>query len=101
MTLVNIRFIKPLDENLLIKLADKSLPIYTLEDNVYEGGFGSSILEFYNKNSIKVDIKIFAHSKGIITHGTVHDLMKMEKLDTDSLYRKIMSDVKVIKNETK
>ena len=68
---------------------------------MYEGGFGSSILEFYNKNSIKVDIKIFAHSKGIITHGTVHDLMKMEKLDTDSLYRKIMSDVKVIKNETK
>lgn len=100
MMLVNMRFIKPLDENLLIKLAERSLPIYTLEDNVFEGGFGSSILEFYNKNSIKVDMNIFAHKKGIITHGAKNELLKMEGLDIDSLFQKIMSDLKVVKNET-
>ena len=100
-TLVNIRFIKPLDGALLEELAAKGLPIYTFEDNVYEGGFGSSILEYYSNKQIDVDIKIIAHSNGIIIHGETDELMKMEKLDTNSLSEAIFLDIKVKKNGAK
>ncbi|SHI93039.1 1-deoxy-D-xylulose-5-phosphate synthase [Lutispora thermophila] len=101
MTLVNIRFIKPIDKNLLDELASKSLPMYTLEDNVYEGGLGSSILEYYSKNNKKVDLKIFAHENGIITHGSISELLKLERLDTESICNIILSDIKVDKNDSK
>jgi len=101
MTLVNIRFIKPLDENLLDELASKSIPIYTLEDNVYEGGLGSSILEYYSKKKKKIDIRIFAHECGIVTHGSINELMKLEKLDTKSISNIILADIKVNKNDSR
>jgi len=101
MTLVNIRFIKPIDKELLDKLASRSLPIYTLEDNVYEGGFGSSILEYYTSKNVKVDLKIFAHKCGIIPHGNPYELMKLQKLDTDSICEAILSDIKGINNGTR
>ncbi|MGI5998663.1 MAG: 1-deoxy-D-xylulose-5-phosphate synthase [Lutispora sp.] len=101
MTLVNIRFIKPIDGALLDELSSKSLPIYTLEDNVYEGGFGTSILEYYTNNNAKVDLKIFAHKCGIVPHGTADELMKLQKLDTFSICEAILSDIKGKNNGTR
>ncbi len=98
MTLVNIRFIKPLDEHLLDEMASKAIPIYTLEDNIFEGGLGSSILEYYCSKDKKVDLKIFAHKDGIITHGETSELMKLEKLDDDSICEAIISNIRVKKN---
>ena len=98
MTLVNIRFIKPLDEHLLDEMASKAIPIYTLEDNIFEGGFGSSILEYYSSKEKDVALKIFAHKNGIITHGETSELMKLEKLDNDSICEAIISDIRVRKN---
>ncbi len=50
--LVNARFIKPLDENLLKKLANKFNLIITVEDGALDCGFGSAILEFYEKENL-------------------------------------------------
>ena len=43
---VNARFIKPLDEEMLMKLLAKNIPILTIEEAVLQGGFGSSVIEF-------------------------------------------------------
>ncbi|HRS22090.1 MAG TPA: 1-deoxy-D-xylulose-5-phosphate synthase, partial [Clostridia bacterium] len=67
-TLVNARFIKPLDEELLVGLSKKHKLIYTLEDNVVSGGFGSSILELLSRLRADVDVRIIGFDDSFIPH---------------------------------
>jgi 1-deoxy-D-xylulose-5-phosphate synthase len=55
-TIVNARFIKPLDKELLLEHANSHELIITLEDNVITGGFGSAILEILNKKRTSTDV---------------------------------------------
>jgi 1-deoxy-D-xylulose-5-phosphate synthase len=57
-TVVNARFAKPLDEALLLELADTHDAIITLEENVTDGGFGSGVLELYAAHDKRVPIRI-------------------------------------------
>ena len=45
MTVVNARFVKPLDRELIISLADRNVPLFTVEENALQGGFGTAVLE--------------------------------------------------------
>ena len=56
LTIANIRFVKPLDTELLDDLFNMNIPIYTLEDNVLYGGLGSSILEYYSNKNADVNV---------------------------------------------
>ena len=44
---VNARFIKPMDEEMLREFQERNIPIITVEESVLQGGFGSAVLEFY------------------------------------------------------
>ena len=81
----DMRFIKPLDENLLHQIFKKHQKIITIEDGVIQGGFGSSILEFTAQNNYKNDIKILGIPDTFIEHGSVLILQKGASLDIDSL----------------
>jgi 1-deoxy-D-xylulose-5-phosphate synthase len=56
-TVVNARFAKPLDEALLLELADTHDAIITLEENVIDGGFGSGVLELYAAHTKRVPVR--------------------------------------------
>ncbi len=101
LTIVNIRFIKPLDSELLDKLFNMKIPIYTIEDNILYGGLGSSILEYSSMTNINVDIKLFAHENGILVHGDTHSLRKLSKLNDETIAEKIFLDIKRDKNGTR
>ena len=101
LSIVNIRFIKPLDEELLNNLVNLKAPIYTLEDNVLYGGFGSSILEHYSINKTNINIKVFAHKNGIIEHGDKENLLKLSKMDVNSVSKYIYDDIMGNRNESK
>jgi 1-deoxy-D-xylulose-5-phosphate synthase len=60
-TVVNARFVKPLDETLLLELADTHDAVITLEENVIDGGFGSAVLELYAAHDKRVPV----HTVGI------------------------------------
>jgi 1-deoxy-D-xylulose-5-phosphate synthase len=81
----DMRFIKPLDENLLHQIFKKHQKIITIEDGVIQGGFGSSILEFAAQNNYKNDIKILGIPDTFVEHGSVLILQKEASLDVDSL----------------
>ena len=53
-TLVNARFIKPLDENLLLDLAGKSSKILTVEENTIIGGFGSAVRDLLVDSNVQI-----------------------------------------------
>ncbi|MFZ5353551.1 MAG: 1-deoxy-D-xylulose-5-phosphate synthase [Bacillota bacterium] len=93
-TLVNMRFIKPMDEEMLRAAASKFNRVYTIEDNVLAGGMGSGVLEFYSNNDYNTRVKIFAHNDKYVVHGENSELYKLEGLDEESIFKTIMEDLK-------
>jgi len=71
---VNMRFAKPLDEQVLLDSLKKTKFIFTLEEHVAAGGFGSKVLEFFEEKSIRhVPLKRFALPDEFIEHGSRDD----------------------------
>ncbi|HUZ57956.1 MAG TPA: 1-deoxy-D-xylulose-5-phosphate synthase [Hanamia sp.] len=66
----DIRFVKPLDEELLHEIFRKFSKIITVEDGTVVGGFGSAILEFMNAHHYKADVKILGIPDAIIEHAS-------------------------------
>ncbi len=86
---INARFIKPLDEKLILESAVRTGMVATFEDNSIKGGFGSSVLELVNKNGIKAKTTIFGFPDLPILHGSRKELFKKYGLDKDSLSHEI------------
>jgi len=69
---INARFIKPLDEVMLLQLATEGLPIITMEEGCVMGGFGSAVLEFYAfKGIVGQTIKVLGVPDYFVEHGSV------------------------------
>jgi len=91
-TLVNARFVKPLDKELLLKLSKKFKIIYTIEDNIVSGGFGSSILEFFSQYKAHVDVRIIGYDDSFIPHGEKEELYSLKEMDCESIFNAIMKE---------
>ncbi len=70
----DMRFAKPLDEQLLHEICGRYEKILTVEDGTVKGGFGSAILEFMAEHNYKNEIKILGVPDRIIEHGTLKEL---------------------------
>jgi 1-deoxy-D-xylulose-5-phosphate synthase len=81
----DMRFVKPLDENLLHTIFKTHQTIITVEDNAVQGGFGSAILEFSATHRYKNTIKILGIPDKFIEHGQVLKLHQLNGLDAESL----------------
>lgn len=89
-TLINARFITPLDEELLKELAEKHQFIFTLEEHVYQGGYGQAVSSFYMKNHLEnIQVENIAIDNMFVEHGAVNDLRKILKIDCESVVEKI------------
>jgi 1-deoxy-D-xylulose-5-phosphate synthase len=84
-TLVNLRFIKPLDENLLIEIASRHSAIVTLEENVVAGGAGSAFGELLASQDIQVSLLHIGIPDRFIEHGSREDCLALAGLDAASL----------------
>jgi len=69
-TVINARFVKPVDEEMLIKVAAKHGLVVTLEDGVIKGGFGSQVAEFYGDQFRDVELKCLGIPDKFVEHGT-------------------------------
>jgi 1-deoxy-D-xylulose-5-phosphate synthase len=87
---VSARFIKPIDEKLIISCAKKFKQLVTLEDNCKVGGFGSRVLEVINKSGLKTNLNIMALPEEFISHGSRNELLKNSRLDSDSVAKSIL-----------
>ncbi len=85
---VNMRFIKPLDSELLKNVASRFKRVVTLEENSLDGGFGSAVLEFFNDNNLNVDVLRIGIPDKFIDHGTQKELHNLIEIDPESIYRK-------------
>ncbi len=81
----DIRFINPLDTDLLDAIFLNYNKIITVEDGVVNGGFGSAIIEYATKKSYKGNIEVLGIPDRFISHGSLKDLMKDVGLDAEKL----------------
>jgi len=84
-SLINCRFIKPIDNIMLDSLVDNHQHFITLEEGVLSGGFGSAVSEYFSDNNIKKHLKLFGINDMFIQHGTRDELLKDLHLDEESI----------------
>jgi 1-deoxy-D-xylulose-5-phosphate synthase len=85
----DIRFLKPLDINLLHKIFTSHSKIITIEDATIKGGLGSTILEFAARNNYSKTLKIMGVPDEFIHHGTINELQLKTKIDAASILKEI------------
>lgn len=88
-TVVDMRFVKPLDEALLIELSKTHSHFVTLEDNALMGGAGSAVNEFCIAEQLPVRLKNLALPDQFIKHGTQEQIYKELGLDAQGIINSI------------
>ena len=87
-TVVNARFIKPLDSSLIVDLSKRIGKVITVEDGVLMGGFGSAVLEALAEDSVTdVRVTTLGIPDRFIEHGDVKTLQERYTFDTDAIIR--------------
>lgn len=88
-TLVDMRFVKPLDEALIEEIANNHSCIVTLEDNAIAGGAGSAVNEFILSKGVAIKILNIGLPDVFIKHGTQDEIQKELGLDSEGILNKI------------
>ncbi len=84
-TVVNARFVKPIDEKLILEIARKTGKIITVEENSLEGGFGSAVLELLEKNNVDAKVKRIGIPDKFVEHGATSILKQEIGLTEDNI----------------
>ena len=91
---VNARFVSPLDEEMLKEVSSKCRYIFTLENNICAGGFGSKILEKLSQMGIySSEVNILAFPDKFIEQGSCEELFKRYKLNEDAIFEQIKNKI--------
>ncbi|MDG0994211.1 MAG: 1-deoxy-D-xylulose-5-phosphate synthase [Akkermansiaceae bacterium] len=82
--LINPRFIKPLDANLIIEYAQKCNVVITMEDHVLNNGFGSSVIELLSNEKVDTPVERIGWPDEFVDHGKVEQLREQHGLTSDN-----------------
>ncbi|MEE2765917.1 MAG: 1-deoxy-D-xylulose-5-phosphate synthase [Pseudomonadota bacterium] len=93
-TVINMRFVKPLDEPLLTQIADSHDILVTLEDNVVAGGAGSAVNEFLQSHQINTPILNIGLPDTFIEHGSREECLSDAGLDKEGIRKTIAAYLK-------
>lgn len=97
-SLVNARFVKPFDREILEHLAKDHCLFVTIEENVLTGGFGEQIMDYVSSAQLDVHVCNVGISDDYVEHGNVDILRKEVGLDCDTIVKRTISDYLMIKD---
>jgi 1-deoxy-D-xylulose-5-phosphate synthase len=86
---VNPRFLKPLDSQLIADWATKTGRVIAIEDNSALGGFGSGVLQLLNEHGLYLPVKILGYSDSFVEHGPQATLWHNAGIDVDGIVRSV------------
>ena len=86
-TVIDMRFIKPLDEDLIINIANTNKKLISIEDNTATGGAGSAINELLQRNKIRTPLSILGVPDRITEHGSQNELYELYGLDAKHIVK--------------
>jgi 1-deoxy-D-xylulose-5-phosphate synthase len=99
-TVVNARFVKPLDASLLLALARTKRLIVTVEEAYLAGGFGSAVMELLEENGLQDKVRVVRMGipDRLVTHGDPKLLLAKYGLDADGIYTRVKESVDVLED---
>jgi len=99
-TVVNARFVKPLDAQLLLALARTKRLIVTVEEAYLAGGFGSAVLELLEENGLQDKVRVVRMGipDRLVTHGDPKLLLAKYGLDADGIYTRVRESIDVLED---
>jgi len=95
----DMRFVKPIDEELLHEVFAKFSKIITIEDGTVVGGFGTAVLEFMNQNGYTAEVKIMGIPDRLVDHGSPKELYNEIGLNAQAVaevLREWMKEMKIV-----
>ena len=98
-SLINARFVKPLDTERIRKISENHRILVTIEENVLTGGFGEQVEDFVFRECIPLIVCTFGISDDYVEHGNVDVLRKEVGLDRESIVKKVIADDRRIEEE--
>ena len=98
-SLINARFVKPLDTERIRKISENHRFLVTIEENVLTGGFGEQVEDFVMREGIPLKVRTIGISDDYVEHGNVDVLRKEVGLDRESIVKKVIADDRRIKEE--
>ena len=97
-SLVNARFVKPFDKEMLEHLSKDHCLFVTIEENVLTGGFGEQVMDYVSSAKLDVHVRNIGISDDYVEHGNVEILRKEVGLDCDTIVKQAISDYLMIKD---
>ena len=92
---INARFLKPLDEKIIISSLKKTKYVVTIEDGLLKGGLASAVMECIAKNQLRdIKIKTFGYDDTFVPHGTIDKIEEHYHLDAKSISEEIQKEFK-------
>ena len=98
-SLINARFVKPLDTEMIRKISENHRLLVTIEENVLTGGFGEQVEDFVMREGIPLKVCTIGISDDYVEHGNVDVLRKEVGLDRESIVKKVIADDRRIEEE--
>ena len=96
-SLINARFVKPFDKEMLEYLAKDHCFFVTIEENALTGGFGEQVMDYVSSAKLNVHVRNIGISDDYVEHGNVEILRKEVGLDCDTIVKQVLSDYLTIK----
>lgn len=87
---IDLRFVKPLDEEMLHDVARNFSQVITVEDGALMGGMGSAVIEFFSDNGYNISVKRLGVPDKLIQHGHVSELMSECGYGEEEIYKTIL-----------
>ena len=97
-SVINARFVKPVDEEAIVNAASHHRLIVTMEENVLSGGYGEKVREFIDRSHLDVDVLNIGIPDEYVEHGNVAVLKHEIGIDSASITAKILAEAGSVKN---
>ena len=100
-SVINARFVKPLDAELILSTARESSLIVTVEEAYLAGGFGSAVMELLEENGLQDKVKVVRMGvpDEIVSHGDPNRLLGDYGLDADGIYKRVLGSLDALNEE--
>ena len=98
-TLINARFAMPFDRECICEMAEKHSIFVTMEENVRSGGFGEHVESFILEEELPMNVVNISIPDCYVEHGNVELLKQEVGIDADTVYRRVMDEIKKQENE--
>jgi 1-deoxy-D-xylulose-5-phosphate synthase len=100
-SVVNMRFVKPMDKEILRWAAERHLLVVTIEENSLIGGFGSGVLEFYEVENINVSVTRIGIPDEFVPHGSTKRLLAEIGLDPGGIAYRVSREISALKRPSR